>query len=113
MIYKERIDSDCCLYKEWRNENRLLHREVGPAKITYYRDGPIEYEEFCIDGEYHRESGPAYIHYNYDGSVDHEAFYVSGNFLGNNEKGFWALWERLTEEGHQAPDILKCLARYS
>ena len=112
-MIKERIDSDGCLYEEWRNEAGLFHREKGPAQISYYRDGPIEYEEFCIDGEYHRESGPAYIHYNLDGSINHEAFYVSGKFLGNDKKGFWALWGMLSEVERQAPDILKCLARYS
>ncbi len=113
MNHEEHIDCDGYLHKAWWNNLSQCHREDGPAYICHYPDGSIEYEEFCIAGNLHREDGPAYIYYDLEGSIDNEAFYVSGNFLGNNKKGFWALWEGLTEEGRQAPEILKYLARYS
>lgn len=83
--YKERKDSFGFLYKEWRNE---LHW-------------------------FHREDGPAYIRYNPNGLIMCELFYVSGEYLGSGEKGFWALWERLTEVERQATALLKYLAIYS
>ena len=113
MSYREYRISNGSSYKEWRNELSLFHREDGPAQICYNPDGSIEWEEFYIDGDLHRESGPALIYYNLHGSIEIESFYVAGELLGDDEEGFWALWERLTEGGRQAPDILKCLARYS
>jgi hypothetical protein len=111
--YKEWIGINGLLHKEWRNEAGSLHREDGPAQINYYRDGSIEWEEFHIAGKIHRKSGPAQICYHPDGSIDWVFFYVSGEYLGRNKRGFWALWDRLDEEGRQAQDILKYLARYS
>lgn len=82
--YKEYYDT-CYLFKEWRDEDNCLHREDGPAFVGHDADGSIYVEHFYIDGE----------------------------FLGAYEKGFWALWEKLTEVERQAPALLKCLARYS
>jgi len=111
--YREYRISDGSSYKEWRNELGLFHREDGPAQICYNPDGSIGWEEFCMDGEYHRESGPALIYYNLDGSIEIGYFYVAGELLGDDEEGFWALWEKLTEVQRQAPDILRYLSRYS
>ncbi len=85
MIHYEWKDFDGLIYKEWGNDNKEYHRESGPALICYYPDGSIKVENF----------------------------FLAGKLLGSNKEGFWALWERLTEGGRQAPDILKCLARYS
>ncbi len=85
MSYKEWRDSDGCLVKEWRNDASKLHREDGPAWI-------------CYDS---------------DGLIIRENFYINEHYLGAGSFGFWALWERLTEEGRQALGILKCLAMYS
>ncbi len=85
MSYKEWIDTDGSLYKEWTNKAGHLHRQDGPAQISHYPDHSIEWESFYIDGK----------------------------FFGYDKQGFWNLWEILDEEGRQAPDILKCLVRYS
>jgi hypothetical protein len=111
--YRKWKDGNGYLRKEWRNELHFLHREDGPAYICYYTDGTIMWEEFYLNGKNHRYSGPAQISYNRDGSIEWKSFYIKGKHLGDEEKGFWALWERLDEEGRQDPDILKCLARYS
>lgn len=65
------------------------------------------------DGNCHREDGPAYIIYYPSGSINIEHFYFKGKFLGEGNIGFWNLWGLITEERRQAPDIIKCLARYS
>jgi hypothetical protein len=111
--YREWIGINSLLCKEWRNEAGSLHREDGPAQICYYSDGSIKWEKFCVNGRIHREDGSAEIYHHSDGSINLEYFCVAGQPLGFNKEGFWALWERLDEEGRQAPDILKCLARYS
>ena len=85
MSYKEWEDLCGFLRKEWRNEL----------------------------GQLHRDSGPAIISYDLDGSIECEVFYISGKLLGSDKEGFWALWEILDEDGRQAPDILKYLARFS
>lgn len=113
MSYIELKDKAGYIHRKWRNKFQHLHREDGPAYIQYGPGYTVILESFSINGVSHRDSGPAYIRYKPDGSIDLEFFYVSGEFLGDGKKGFWALWERLDEEGRQAPDILKCLARYS
>ena len=141
MIYKERIDSYNCIHKEWRNKDGRLHREDGPAYICYHSNNILMIEQFWfyghlhrangpseiqysnsgaitnnryyLYGEQHRKNGPAVIWYNDDGSIDFEIFFISGKRLGNDEEGFWALWERLTEVERQHPNILKTLVRYS
>jgi hypothetical protein len=85
MSCREWIDADGSLYKEWTNKAGHLHRQDGPAQISYYPDCSIEWESFYIDGK----------------------------FFGYDKKGFWAFWDQLTEVERQAPDIIKCLARYS
>lgn len=85
MSYKEYSDNHGYFRKEWRNDAGKFHREDGPAFVGHYRDGSIFIENFYIDGE----------------------------FLGAYKKGFWALWEKLTEVERQAPSLLKYLASYS
>lgn len=85
MRYKEIIGSNGRILKEWRNDLDMYHREDGPA-VTYH---------------YH------------DGSIGWEGFYLYGHFLGYDKKGFWALWDQLTEVERKAPAILACLARFS
>jgi hypothetical protein len=113
MIYKEFKDPYGFLSKEWRNNAGELHREDGPAEICYNANGSIRHQAFYLNGSISRKDGPAYIYHKLDGSIDHEAFYVSGKFLEIDKVGFWRLWEILNEVERQAPDILKCLARYS
>ena len=113
MSHKEWIGFNGFPRKEWRNNAGEFHRDSGPAYICYYLNGTIMFELFYVSGVLHREDGPAQISYYPDCSIEWENFNINGKSLGYNEKGFWALWERLTKVERQAPDILKCLARYS
>ena len=110
--YFEWIDTDGSLYKEWRNENGFFHRKFAPAYIIYYPDSSIEWEQFFMDGKIHREDGPALVKYLTDGSIGSEAFYFDGKPVGYDKQGFWAFWDRLTEEQRQAPSLLRYLMRY-
>lgn len=112
MSYREWKGADGSLHKEWRNEAGLFHREDGPAQISYYTDGSIEWETFWMAGLPSRDLGPAQTLYNIDGKILLEHFYIKGKHLGSNKKGFWGLWEKLTEVERQAPEFLKCLTRY-
>jgi hypothetical protein len=55
--------------------------------------------------------GPAYIGYRLDGSIECE-WYLKGQCLGRDEKGFWALWDSLTDDQRQKPELLKYLAMF-
>ena len=113
MSYREWKDNDDYLHKEWRDEFGQFNRDFGPANIICLPNGVTFIEQFLIDGLLHRNSGPALIFYNPDGSIESEEFYINGEFLGLSKKGFWALWERLTEVERNNSNILKYLARYS
>lgn len=113
MSYKEWIGSFGCLNREWRNEAGKLHKEGGPAHIIYEVDGSIDCEIFYINDYVSRADGPAYISYFRDGSIYFEEFWIDGDCLGQNEDGFWGLWEKLTEEGRNNHNLLRCLARFS
>jgi hypothetical protein len=91
----------------------VLHRELDPAAIWYYPDGPICYKQFYTKGVMHREVGPAEILYYSNGSIEKENFYLDGQCLGRDKKGFWVFWNKLTDEQRQKPELLKYLARYS
>jgi antitoxin component YwqK of YwqJK toxin-antitoxin module len=56
----EKLCSEC-YYKD--STKQKLHREDGPAKIEYYRNGNIEHEEYYKDGVLHREDGPVQTSY--------------------------------------------------
>jgi hypothetical protein len=78
-------------------KNGKFHREDGPAAI--YRDGSqIWYQNGII----HRDDGPAIIHP--DGSQD---WYSNGKHLGFGAKGFWALWNCLSDDKRENAELLK------
>ena len=89
-------DGNKVYYKEGRP-----HREDGPAlelaagTTMWYRDG-----------QYHREDGPSIVWPNGETS-----WHLKGERLGDNEGGFWNLWDRLTVEQRGSPTLLKYLPR--
>ncbi len=113
MSYKETKHPDGSFRREWRAENGELHRELEPSIIHYNSDASILAECFHLNGVQHRELGPAFICYYLDGSIEWEDFYLNGEFIGRDKKGFWALWDRLTEDKRRSPEVLKCLSRFS
>ena len=60
--------------------NGVRHREDGPALIWYYNDGSIWQEEWRINGVVHREDGPAFIRYHNDRSIWYEAWWWCGMY---------------------------------
>ena len=86
--------------KIWRNLEGEYHRIGGPA--VEYRNGDKCWYQ---NGQLHRTNGPATVWY----SSDYKLWYVNGKWLGNNDKGFWALWDTLTPEQKQDPTLLSYL----
>ena len=101
------------IYEEEYYENGALHRIGDPASITYYENGNIFFSIYSVRGNIHRRDGPAIIDYNYDGSILREEFWLSGICLGQNEKGFWKLWDKLNEKERNNINIIKSLSRLS
>ena len=85
--------------KHWRNFDRKLHRLDGPA--VEFLDG---FKAWYVNGKRHRVNGPAIE--DPDGTY---FWYVNGKFLGNNDKGFWKLWDKLTTEQKKDPTLLSYL----
>jgi hypothetical protein len=75
-------------------------------------NGSFRREWRNISHQCHREDGPAIIYYHPDGSILEEDFYLNGKPLGPNKKGFWALWDRLTDDKRKNPELLKYLVRF-
>ena len=90
---------------------------LGEVFMNYeeikHSDGSFRRVWWTEDGKPHREDGPAIIWYHSDGSILEEDFYFHGKYLGINDKGFWALWDSLTDEQRQKPELLKYLVRFS
>lgn len=55
-------------------------------------------------GQWHRLDGPAV---EYVSGL--KEWHVNDNWLGDNDKGFWALWDLLTPEQKQDPVLLSHL----
>ncbi len=98
-IEEEIIDEDGS--KFWY-KNGMYHREDGPA-AEYADGGKFWYK----NGMYHREDGPAFE--SSDGVVE---WYLNGKSYGWGAKGFWALWNRLTEDQRKNPNLLKYKEEY-
>jgi hypothetical protein len=85
--------------KFWRNSNGDYHRVDGPA---------IEYvngiKAWWVEGKYHRTDGPAI-----EWSGSHKEWWVNDKFLGDNDRGFWALWEQLSDEDRANQTLLSYL----
>lgn len=90
----------------------LPHRTDGPAFISYNLDGSIAIESFFNHGEFHRVDGPSDIRYDPDGSIYYERFDLRGFYLGNDQEGFWNLWDHLNYKQRQNENILKLLMRF-
>jgi hypothetical protein len=108
--------------KSWRNSRGKLHRTDGPAVEwlngdkewwvegkRHRADGPaVEcldgYKAWWVRGKRHRTDGPAVE------QVDgHKEWWVEGKCLGDDDEGFWALWERLSDEDRASPTLLSYL----
>jgi hypothetical protein len=61
-----------------KNHPKILHREEGPAYISYYHSGDVKKRKWYVGDDLHREDGPAMIIYNKDGSVRQKKWYVHG-----------------------------------
>ena len=107
MSYEEIKHSDGSFKRVWRTEDGKPHREDGPAIINYNSECSIIAEYFYLNGKCHRESGPAYISYYPDGSILLVVFYLNAKFLGTDKKGFWNLWDSLTEDKRRSPELLR------
>ena len=59
---KQRTYSRDHIIERWYS-NDVLHREDGPAFITYDKDGTKKREKWYKDDKIHREDGPAWIEY--------------------------------------------------
>jgi hypothetical protein len=75
-------------HKTWRNSRGEIHRTGGPAV-----EQAGGYKQWYEDGKLHRTDGPAV-----EWSDGFKEWYINGEYLGHNEEGFWALWERLSNE---------------
>jgi hypothetical protein len=56
-------------------------------------------------GKFHRIDGPAVEMLN-----GNKEWWVGGRCLGLNDKGFWALWDRLSDEDRANPTLLSYLS---
>lgn len=113
MTYTTYKDPNGYLYRAWTNEEGCFHRDDGPAKICYYPDESVKYEIFLLNNRVHRIDGPAWISYSKSGLINSELYYINGAYLGKDNVGFWALWDRLTKDERHNQLILKSLMRYS
>ena len=65
---------------EYRNEKNELHRnpKIGPAVISYYKNGNISYEEYWVNDKKHRLGEPSFIRYYENGNIHYEEYWVNG-----------------------------------
>lgn len=63
----------------------VKHREDGPAVISYYPNGNIEYYRHFINNKRHKTDGPECTYYNSDGTIQYEIWYKNGQ--EHNESG--------------------------
>ena len=64
-------------FEVYRNSDRKLHREDGPAYIEWYENGSIAEEEYWINDKLHREDGPAFQSWFEDGRELRKEYYIN------------------------------------
>lgn len=84
--------------KRWYKDDKL-HRADGPA--AEFADGV---KCWYLDGKRHRTDGPA-VEY----ADGYKVWYLDGQFLGDNDDGFWSLWDRLTDDQRNNVNLLSHL----
>jgi hypothetical protein len=85
--------------KFWKNSSGKLHRLDGPAIDRSNGD-----KSWWVDGKRHRTDGPAI-----EWSNGFKEWQVNGECLGYDDNGFWALWDRLSDEDRANPTLLSYL----
>lgn len=60
--------------KELYTVNGILHREDGPASISYDWEGKVQHERWYKNGKQHRLDGPSYI----DHSSNYKKYHING-----------------------------------
>jgi hypothetical protein len=85
--------------KIWRNSKGKRHRLDGPA--VECENG---HKEWYVEGKRHRTDGPAI-----EWANGNKAWWVDGKLLGYDDKGFWALWDSLSNEDRANPTLLSYL----
>ena len=68
------------------NDNGKLNNENGPARITFYKSGKVEMEEYYINGKQHNENGPALIKYYENGNIRLYQYFLNNEVQPLNEK---------------------------
>ena len=87
-----------------KGDEYYLHKENGPAHISYYDTGKKDYEGWYINNKLHRIDGPAHISYYKDGTVRFEHYYINGERLSKKQ------WENhLLRQEYLVKKTLKCL----
>ena len=80
-IHERQLDDRGRLQSETWRLNGQFHRTDGPALITYWPDGTVEYGQWLQHGQLHRPDGPAYTRYRPDGTVSFEERWFQGQQL--------------------------------
>jgi hypothetical protein len=73
--------------------NGMRHNEEGPAWIDYYENGNVMRKQWCLNGKLHNEEGPAHIKYYKNGNVEVQAWYLK--------------WKLLSKEDFTSLDMIK------
>jgi hypothetical protein len=69
-LYKSNLSTDPKLTRTWLDENNIVHREFGPAVMSYYPNGNKEWIWYH-HGEKHRLMSPAFMHSYNNGSINY------------------------------------------
>lgn len=80
-------DEERSLVKSIRfiNARRALHRDHGPALMTWFKDGTVDTMAFFKDGKEHNPQGAALKRFFKDGKPWTVEFFLEGEF--HNENG--------------------------
>lgn len=57
----------------------IIHRDGGPAEVTYQAGGNVEEEGWYVNGQRHRLNGPAQTRFDASGSAAFRAYFEHGN----------------------------------
>ena len=86
-----------CEWWHKEGDEYYYNKEDGPAYTWYYDTGEKKHEEWWVADKLHKLDGPACINYNKDGTIDKEWYCINGEELSKEQWEDYIIKEAMKE----------------
>lgn len=86
-VYVEYWDNEETVKKreEHKNDAGEWHNLNGPSYISWFSNGSVDFEEYCVNNLAHNLNGPARKSYTTSAGIFYEEYWILGTLLAYEE----------------------------